>query len=367
LKNLFSTNAPMFFLEMIREAGNPPAIRLPLSFPGAPLFVIVNDHRTARIVLDDPLSTKWAVAYQFFDLVVGGDNLLAAEGARAKHPRKATAMMFSPENVKSMADIMISVVDEWMVRVLEPTYVSTGEALNVASEMMKLTSDIILQAAFDYKLTDEERESFSRILQTAYTEYSQRSQLNPFRKIAGWMFAEVREARRATRKLSQICQQMLLANRAKTNPNKNTFLYMIDNDAEYRNDNERVRDLLTYLIGGFDSSAYILSWMLLELARHSDVQTKLRMALESCPTEEAKYNNKILKHVVRETLRLHTVSALGSLRSTASDVGVPGTSMVIPSKSACIIPYYVIHRNASCYPNPNVFDPSRWENPILKI
>lgn len=138
---------------------------------------------------------------------------------------------------------------------------------------------------------------------------------------------------------------------------------MINNNTEYKDDDERVRDLFGYLVGGLDTTAYSLAWTFLELVRHPEEQTRLREELLNCNTKDQLYNCQALKYVIRESLRLHTVAALGSVRTPAKDVNVPGTNYYIPAGSIVDMPFFAIHRDQDVFEHAYECVPKCWESP----
>ncbi len=145
---------------------------------------------------------------------------------------------------------------------------------------------------------------------------------------------------------------------------------MLMNDTEYANEEERVRDMLTYVIAGFDTTANTISFALLELGRSPEEQRKLREALQKkYKTEEETRTSPELKHVVREILRLRP-AAIASIRLLGSDIKVQmkdendqAQSITLPSGSATMTSYFTLQRDAKVFEKPDAFMPSRWENP----
>mmetsp|Transcript_4054 Transcript_4054/g.2394 ORF Transcript_4054/g.2394 Transcript_4054/m.2394 type:complete len:215 (-) Transcript_4054:107-751(-) len=147
---------------------------------------------------------------------------------------------------------------------------------------------------------------------------------------------------------------------------------MMMNDSEYENEIERVRDMIAYVIAGFDTTANTLSFALLELGRHPEEQRKLRSALQKFETEEEAKACPELKHVIREILRLRPAISLGSVKLLGNDIkiGVKGDdeknktqNIILPKGSGAITCFFTIQRDAKVFEDPDAFIPSRWDDP----
>ncbi|XP_047355710.1 probable cytochrome P450 6a17 [Vespa velutina] len=118
---------------------------------------------------------------------------------------------------------------------------------------------------------------------------------------------------------------------------------------------------------GFESSSWTMSNILYELAQHHDIQDKLR---EEIKTEYERNNGtlifesikrmKYLHAVFQETLRKHPPVWNLFRKCTASSYTFHGTELTIPKNQTIFIPILGIHHDPSNYPNPEVFDPTRF-------
>jgi len=119
--------------------------------------------------------------------------------------------------------------------------------------------------------------------------------------------------------------------------------------------------LFEFLLAGHDTTAYSIAWILIELARNPPEQKKLRDELSQLSPEEWN-KSEHLKMVIKEGMRLHPVASAGSLRKIGRDIFTPNKEL-IPKGSICFCPFILLFRNPDIFPDPNVFNPRRWENP----
>jgi len=356
----FSSRAPFFLLECARRIGK--VYRLPLVPNGN--FVVVTDHKVARQVLEDTKSEKPALIYQGFNAIFGGgESFFTASGHRWKHVRKSTNQAFAPKQKERMIDIVQQVLNKWINNTLEPKR-NENTPLDFAIEMQLVTIGVIGRIGFDHELTQEEVGIIKDNLKVIYVEYMQRAPQNPLKQIpfTKWLFSGIREANRKSQEIRNILHNILEKHRLKTNPDQNTIIHMVCNNNEYNSDDERIRDLFAYLVGGFDTTAYSLAWTLLELAKNEKEQEYLRSELLKCTTSKDElYNCKALKNVIREGQRLHNTAALGSARQTGKDFSYG--DCIIPKGSIIDCPFFAIHRDNDVFEQADEFMPQRWQNP----
>lgn len=120
------------------------------------------------------------------------------------------------------------------------------------------------------------------------------------------------------------------------------------------------------MMAGHDTTAYQLSWIIIELSRHPAVVAKLRVELDSLfsarqdssvvftPQHLSKLD--YLTSVIKEGMRLWPVAAIGTSRIVAADIQFG--LKTIPKGSAATIGFFAMFRNG--IREPNAFLPERW-------
>ena len=362
---LSSPTAPMAMLDIVRRIGAMDFKLLDMPF-GLPSLYVVTDYRSARKVLEDPASTKPAVINRFFyHTTHEGDNMIISDGHRWKHVRKSTMVAFSAKNVELMTHSITGIVDKFIEETLEPT-IENGGGFDVLAEMNTITANVIIDVAFDYHFSKGEREDFLENLKVCWEEFGVKSGQNFFREFDSvrWMIPGVRKGRKAAKRMYEFCEKMATAYRKKDVKDKqpHKIIHLILEDEEYANDAERFRDMIGYVIAGFDTTANTIAFALRELAKTPKEQSKLREALQQCRSDEERRNCPQLKRVIREIFRMYPAAAFGSVRELGKDLVLP-TKEVIPSGSWVNTAYYAIQRTAEVFENPDTFLPSRWETP----
>jgi len=115
-------------------------------------------------------------------------------------------------------------------------------------------------------------------------------------------------------------------------------------------DNELCDAMRTLLLGGHETTASTLAWILERAARHPDVVARLnRAALDG--------DDDYIDAVVKEGMRLRPVFPMTG-RLATEPFELPG--LTIPA-GTLVVPYImVVHRRADLYPDPLAFRPERF-------
>jgi len=123
-------------------------------------------------------------------------------------------------------------------------------------------------------------------------------------------------------------------------------------------------NLLTFMFGGFDTTSIALTYALFLLAENPAQWTRLRLEVDSVLEPRGQLSMKELKSlpfctkVVKETLRLYPPAPL-TARTTTSSVDLDG--YIVEKGTRVMIPMWWVHRDAEVWPEPDKFDPDRFD------
>ncbi|KAH8402283.1 hypothetical protein KR009_010979 [Drosophila setifemur] len=128
-----------------------------------------------------------------------------------------------------------------------------------------------------------------------------------------------------------------------------------------------------FFVAGFETSSSTMSFCLYELALQPDIQQRVREEIDSVLsgvdggelTYDALSEMTYLDRVLNETLRKHPILAQ-ILRETNQSYKVPNSDLVIEKGTSVILPVHNIHHDPELYPEPEKFDPSRFEPEQVK-
>ncbi|KAG2147476.1 cytochrome P450 [Suillus bovinus] len=150
-----------------------------------------------------------------------------------------------------------------------------------------------------------------------------------------------------------------------------------DQDAELHISEEEVlAQMKVLLVAGYETTSISLTWALIELSRHPDVQTRLReelLTFGADPTyDQLKVDLPYLDAVVHEILRLHPPVTEFNRVARVDDViplsepvrtqsGKMTNSISIAKGSLIVIPIRAINRSSTIWgPDAKEFKPDRW-------
>ncbi|KAG1766145.1 cytochrome P450 [Suillus occidentalis] len=148
-------------------------------------------------------------------------------------------------------------------------------------------------------------------------------------------------------------------------------------DAElHMSEEEVVAQMKVLLLAGYETTSISLTWALIELSRHLDVQARLReelLAFGADPTyDQLKANLPYLDAVVHEILRLHppvgeftrlavTDDVIPLSESVRTESGEMTDSLSIARGTSITISIAAINRSAAIWgPDAKEFKPDRW-------
>jgi pentalenene oxygenase len=122
-------------------------------------------------------------------------------------------------------------------------------------------------------------------------------------------------------------------------------------------------EAITLLAGAIETTGTTLAWALCEIARNPAVERRLREELASaCGDRPLRYDDldqlPYSRQVLQEAIRKYGVSWMVT-RTAASDVVLGGH--LIPKGADVVWSPYLHQHDPSSFPNPDTFDPDRWE------
>ncbi|KAH8365245.1 hypothetical protein KR084_006582 [Drosophila pseudotakahashii] len=131
-----------------------------------------------------------------------------------------------------------------------------------------------------------------------------------------------------------------------------------------------------FFVAGFETSSSTMAFCLYELALQPEIQEKVRVEIEievldvlgrhnQKLTYESVHEMPYLDQVVAETLRKYPILP-HLLRRSTKEYLVPDSDLVLEAGTKIMIPVHSIHHDPELYPEPENFDPSRFEPEEIK-
>uniref|UniRef100_A0AC11AU93 Prostaglandin omega-hydroxylase CYP4F21 n=1 Tax=Ovis aries TaxID=9940 RepID=A0AC11AU93_SHEEP len=145
-----------------------------------------------------------------------------------------------------------------------------------------------------------------------------------------------------------------------------------DEDGKRLSDEDIRAEADTFMFEGHDTTASGLSWILYNLAKHPEYQERCRQEVQELlrdrESKEIEWDNlaqlPFLTMCIKESLRLHPPVTIIS-RCCTQDIVLPN-GWVIPKGVICIIDIFGTHHNPSVWPDPEVYDPFRFDQENIK-
>ncbi|XP_061005531.1 CCAAT/enhancer-binding protein zeta-like [Dama dama] len=131
-----------------------------------------------------------------------------------------------------------------------------------------------------------------------------------------------------------------------------------DEDGKGLSDEDIRAEADTFMFEGHDTTASGLSWVLYNLAKHPEYQERCRQEVDDLA------QLPFLTMCIKDSLRLHPPVTVIS-RCCTQDIMLPH-SRVIPKGVICLISIFGTHHNPSVWPDPEVYDPFRFEPENIK-
>ena len=146
-----------------------------------------------------------------------------------------------------------------------------------------------------------------------------------------------------------------------------TMLALRDDDGNPMTDNWIHDQVITMAVGGIETTSAALSWCLHHIGTKPDVEERVFAEVDSVLGGRAPEFADLPKleytgRLVLEVLRLHAIAVY--MRRTLAETKLG--DYVLPAGAEIIISPYALHRNPRWYPDPDRFDPDRWETDQAK-
>lgn len=286
-----------------------------------------------------------------------GDGLLISDGDFWKRQRRLMQPAFHTKRISAYAETMVEntrhMLDTWQ----------TGEQRDIAHDMMELTLWIVGKTLFDVDLRHEQSmiaEALENLLHDVSTE-SRR--VVP---IPEWIPTPLKHRKQHTIELLNKVVMPIITERRKNLHDTGDLLSMLllaeDEDGSKMSDKHVRDEALTLVLAGHETTANALTWTLYLLSQHPEIEAKLQAEVDNVLGNSAATLDD-LKHltytemVLKEGMRLYP-PAWSFSRQAIEDTQL-GDYHIKAKRMAVIIPY-AIHRNEEYFPDPERFDPERF-------
>ncbi|XP_060108382.1 ultra-long-chain fatty acid omega-hydroxylase [Heteronotia binoei] len=260
-----------------------------------------------------------------------------------------------------------------------------GVSMDMFQQISLMTLDSLQKCVFSYDSNCQEKSSdyIAAILELSSLVVHRQHQLLHHFDCLYYLTAEGRRFRQACNTvhsftadviqrrqeaLSQVGHDAwLCSKKGKTMDFIDVLLLAKDENGQHLSDEDIAAEADTFMFEGHDTTASGLSWVLYNLARHPEYQDQCREEIQDLlrarGMEEIEWEDlsqmPFTTMCIKESLRLHPPVTVVSRRCT-EDVRLPD-GRVIPKGTICLVSIYGTHHNPAVWPEPEVYNPYRFD------
>ncbi|KAK9236620.1 cytochrome P450 [Lipomyces kononenkoae] len=362
-------------------------------YPDKPFTRFFGLFRKDTVTLLTPEAHKFVLQTRAYDFprpslsmaykIIIGDGIVFAEGDVHKYQRRLMSPAFSTAKVKSFLPIFVSKT----VKVMHQfdKLVNAGPAVfKILPYFARLTLDAIGEASFGIDLNSIEDDQSELVLayESIVTAGESPFEFLSFAFIPGWKYiptAYNTSVRNSHKIFDATCQRIFneklaqfsgtgavndkVGEISKTKDRDILSLLVKTNDLTV----EQIKNqIMTILFAGHETTAGLISWSIFTLAKHMEVQEKLRAevravfpdGLEQIDNSEKVDSLKYLNNVVRELLRINP-PVISTSREASKDVVVDGQT-IYKGTDINISIKGLNYSKKLWGPDAYEFDPDRW-------
>ncbi|MGZ3452898.1 MAG: cytochrome P450 [Polyangiales bacterium] len=289
-----------------------------------------------------------------------GLGLLTSDGDLWKRQRKLMSQAFVPKRIHGYGAAMVRVTDAG----LGPW--ADGQEINVHQEMSRLTMEVVSDVLFGASISAHDVSEVREAMEIINEFYANSPEA--IVKLPAWV-PTPRNLRmtRAVEQIDRLIYRIIAKRRATSAERRDDLLGVLlaaqDDDGAGMSDQQLRDEAITLFLAGHETTALALSHTLYLLSKHPEVERKVQAELTSVlagrlPTADDVRSLFYLDRVLKESMRLYP-PAWTTGREALDDIEIRGTT--IPKGAQLLMSQWIVHRDARFFPNPEGFDPDRWE------
>lgn len=287
-----------------------------------------------------------------------GEGLLTSNGEKWLKQRR----LIQPAFHKKKLELLVNAIKETVVG--EISNIKANCTIDIFPLMSDLAFQVVAKSLFSYTDTGNTISRLQYITETAQKTLVKEIR-QPYKRWWFHLTGEVKATLALTRESRDILNNIILERKA----SDGTYGDLLDMllAARYEDgsgmDNEQLIDeILILFIAGHETTSNALTFTVLLLAMHPDIQNKVYDEVSKSKSDEKNLFQDVnslmyTKQCIEEAMRLYP-PAYFSDRVAIEDDNYNGFEL--PKGSQVLISLYEIHRHTDFWKNPNKFDPDRF-------
>lgn len=361
-------NPDSFISSFTTRYGQAPMYRTLLF--GKPSIIVTTAEACRKVLTDERFGPGWPRSVS--DLV-GKRGLHGVSNQEHKRLRQLIA---APVAGQEALSLFIGYIED-IARTTFDTWASKDEPIQLLTEMRKTAFKVMMNIIMGNEINDEKSLDHMEHEYTVLSNGLKSMAVN----LPGFAYHRALKARKSLVKTfaAIVCKRRMLSKsnnvESRTKKDLLTLMMEIQDDAGNKLNDEQIVDLvIIFLLAGHESSGHAVTWAIILLHEHPQTLQKAKEEQEDIVKRRAFSETglnfreirqmKYLQKVIDETLRVVNLS-FALFREAKSDVDINGYT--IP-KGWRVLPWIRnVHFDPQNYKSPKDFDPSRWEDPTIKI
>ena len=344
------------------------------SFAGRTMFVLGHPDYVDHVLHDGVERYRKSVEYELLRSVLGL-SLFTDEGDSWRRHRMLLNPLFAKRHLRGLVDLMIDPIEQFMGRLDNG---SERISVHMSRAMTELTLDVVGCALFGRGMADLAQRLGPTVttgLRAAERATRGIMLVNPpawlFRAWASFLHhapllpPPLSRIQSIMRGVDEMVWNVIREREANPGPDDDLLglLLSVRDEHGHKLSPRRVRDeATTFMLAGHETTANALSWMWYLLAREPAARHRLLDEVDSVlagrrPTAQDLPQLPWTGACVQEAMRMFP-PAWAIPRIAIEDDVIDGHR--IPRGASILIPVHAIHHDARWWPEPEVFDPSRF-------
>lgn len=296
-------------------------------------------------------------------LVLGNGLLTSSDHDSWLRNRRMMAPLFARTSIDGLYATMVGCTQTGLER-LACDY-APGDPLDLHTELMRVTLDIVSQAMFSANVLDDLEAIGPHAVDIAINYAFSRLQ-NPFSPPTTWPTPRNRRFAAVMAALDALVYRLIGERRAAGEPRLDLLDMLLgaqDSDTGERMDDRQLRDeILTMFAAGHETTAITLTWTFYLLSQHPRVLREVQREVDDVlggrvPALTDLPSLPFTLAVFEESMRLYP-SAPIIPRLTQRDTTLGGHHL--PGGSRVLVNLYNVHRHPDHWADPEAFSPERF-------
>ncbi len=324
-----------------------------------PAYVVCHPDLVHQLLVQDRVFDKGGPSFDNLRKVAG-NGLATCEYRDHRRQRRLVQPAFRRDRISGYAQVMT----EQITAVTEPW--QDGQVLDVLAVMNALTEAIAARTLFAAEVDESTLTEIQQCSEDVLTGVARRVVM-PWELLDKIPTRGNRRFDRARNRLRHHTGE-LITNYRRAGIDHGDLLSMLlaarDDDGQGLADSEIHDQVITFFIAGSETTATALSWAWHLLGCHPSIRARLHHEVDTVLDGRiAEYHDipklELTGRIITESLRLYPPAWMLT-RLTTTDAELAGQHL--PAGTIVVFSPYVLHHRADLYPDPDRFDPDRWQD-----